>query len=464
MRTYRNALILLVVFALVLGGYFAYEKFGKKSDDATKTADETETQALFKIEAEKIKGITIDHKGQKFVIDRKDKELVLTSPEGSNIDKEKIIGLGVTAADMRYTKVVAKGDADLSQFGLTAPQAVVTLAMEDGSSKVIQIGDESPSKESRFVKLADGDSVYAVVASSAESFLLDLSGLKQKTIFNFKPEDVNYLGVQKDGKYSFEVKKGTTWDILKPMETLGDESKVVPIIQSAVGMNIKEYVNGSKLNPADYGLDNPAYVLELGAKDAKNIKLLLGKEKVRGQEIYAKVDGNDDIFVVDEKGFDFGDKTIADIMDAFVYIVNIADVSSIKVEADGMNSIANIKADGENKEQDEFVIDGRPTKDVESEGNTGDGMFRVYYQKLIGLTFDKVEFGANPTGKPDVTITYSLEKAPGTVKIELVRKDDNTYYALKDGKYKNITVAKNQVDQMKDSYKKLIDLLDKAKK
>ena len=75
-------------------------------------------------------------------------------------------------------------------------------------------------------------------------------------------------------------------------------------------------------------------------------------------------------------------------------------------------------------------------------------MFRDFYQACIGIVFDKIDLETKePEGAAEITLEYKLNKAPGTVKVEYISKDNKYYYPVKDGVYTNTLVEKSSVKE-----------------
>ena len=132
-------------------------------------------------------------------------------------------------------------------------------------------------------------------------------------------------------------------------------------------------------------------------------------------------------------------------------------VSNI-IQTDKGDPKAKVDAD---KDKDKFFVDGIDASGKDSDDNQP---FRTYYQALIGVLLDSVEIGAVPTGAPEIIIDYTLNVAPGRMKVEFIPKDKDYYYVVKNGVYSNILVQKSQFDKpegVRDSYKKLMDFLKK---
>jgi hypothetical protein len=243
---------------------------------------------------------------------------------------------------------------------------------------------------------------------------------------------------------------------------------MAPIIDAFTKLTISSFIEDNATDLEKYGLKTPAYALEVNTSKGKN-RILLGTVKQGSTELYAIIDGSKDVFTIDPSALTFLDKPFREIIEPFIYIVNIDTVTKIDVTMDGQTVISTIETDkdkGEvqaDKDKDKFTVNG---KDATLKDDNDDQPFRKYYQALIGITLDGIEMDAVPVGAPEITFSYTLNKAPETMKVEFISKDKDYYYVVKNGKYSNILVQKTQFDKLegvRDTYKILMDLINKKK-
>lgn len=461
MRPYRNAVILIVVVGLLFGAYMFINK-QKPADSKNKPADSNAIK-ITEIDKDKIVAMTIENKGEKLVFEKKDKDWVLTSPSNIKYDATKIDTIAVRAASLSADKVIEENATDLDQYGLKNP-VTVAIKISDGTGKNFEIGDETPTKDAYYFKLNDNNKVYIVSNNIAETFIITKNDIKDKVLFTSKPEDVLGFSLEKGNKIVFSAKKqeDANWIMTAPFEINADSSKFDPAFSSVLKLSIINFVEDNVSDLSKYGLKTPSYALGIDTSSTKT-KILLGDEKEKNSEIYAKLENSNDVFTVDEKLLNFVDKPLKEFVDSFAYIVNIADVNKIVVEMDGKTDTIDIKADKDNKDNDKFAINGKDLTDIKVGDKTGDGLFRVYYQNLIGVTLSELDPEAKPSGKADITFTYYLKKAPGTMKVEFISKDNKSYYVFKNGKYSNIIVGKVQFDHLRETYKNLIEAANTKK-
>ena len=466
MKLYRNAIILAVIVALLAGAYYFISK-NKKPDDSG--LGDVETIRVLDYTTDKIEKVTVENTEGIFVIVKKDTNWELASPAGFKADASKLSSIAINASSVIADKVVEEDAKDLSIYGLDKP-VQITLKLNDGTEKTLQIGDEIPTKGAYYAKLKDSGKVYVIGSYTAEALLVNRLELKDKTLYTLKSEDIISVSMDRKGSNLFKAQKNADvdWQMLTPIQGNMNLTALGPMIDALTQTTISEYVEENPADLSKYGLANPVYVFDFSTSSA-NYKLLLGSEKEKGSLIYAKLDGSNDVFTISETAYNFLDKPLKEIIEIFAYIVNIDQVNRIDLTMDGKTNTFGIDVfkDAEGKtdtDKDKFTMNG---KDASMKDKDDNQPFRNFYQALIGIGLDEIDTGNVAMGTPEVTIKYYLKSAPGTMKVDLVSKDANYYYVFRNDNYTGILVKKNKqdfgVDGMKAAYKVLEDAVNAQK-
>lgn len=454
MKLYKRAIALLVVLVLLIG---AYVFVSKKAPAPSTPTEERKIERIFEVDKEKITEVTIATKEGTFVFNKKDKEWNLASPKDLKADKSKVDSIISNLSSLVADKVVEENAANTDQYGFASP-TLITIKY-DGGVKELEMGNLNATKDAYYVREKGSTKIYTLGKYTGEALMTSRNALRDKTLFTFKAEEVLGLSMYKSGSLIFTAKKAedSQWLLTAPIEGNADASKISPILEATAAT--ASYINFIEEKPADlekYGLKNPSYALDVETAQGKT-KLLLGNEKEKGQEVYAKLADKDEVFTIDDTAFNFLDKPLKEIIEVFAYIVNIQDVSKIEVVMDGKTTVSDIVTNPDDKDKDNFTVNGKEANMKDDKDNS---LFRKYYQALIGVTMEEIDVNGKPSGKPEITFTYSLKKAPGTMKVEFIPKDDNYYYVVKNGKYANILVAKKKFDEadgVRETQKKLLD-------
>lgn len=470
MKLYRNAIILVVIVGLLAGAY-VFAKNIKSQDDTTTGND---IIRIFDLDTTKMVELTLENNEGTFVFvretvkekDSEGKEVErkvwkIKSPDDLKINESNVNSIAINFATLIADKVVEENAADMSKYGLDKP-VVLTVKMDDGTVKTLEIGNETPTKGGYYAKEKGNSKVYVIGSYTGQKLKATKNDIRDKALFGITSEDIIRLTMTRGETMVFSAKKtgDYDWTMLEPIQGNVNSSAIVPMLDAISQANVQEFIEENPLDLGKYGLLKPAYSFEFETSTGKN-KLLFGYEKEKGSSIYAKLEDVNEVFTVSLGAFNFIDKPLKEIIEVFAYIVNINDVNKITVEMDGYTVNCELQTDKEDSDKDKFFVNGKDVSGLKDDKDSQ--YFRKYYQALIGVTLSDVEIGAEPSGTPEITFTYYLKKDPGVMKVEFVPKNERYYYVLRNGQYTGILVDKKKFDEpegVRDMYKKLMDAMN----
>lgn len=476
MKLYRNAIILTVILAVLAGTYVIFKNKKGEPEDIDTGEGESEIISIFDLDSTEMKQITLENKEGKFVFVRETikeknqegkevekKVWKALSPDNLKVDTSTVNSISINFANLKAEKLIEENVQDLKKYGLDSPIRI-TAKTEDGTEKALEVGNKTPTKGAYYVREKDSSKIYTIGSYEGDKFSVGKKDLKDKNIYAYNVEDIISLSMERDGKLIFRSKKfdENQWSIDYPIQANANLNSIGPMLQSVSTISAVEYIDENPSSVADYGLENPKYVMEFETGSGKT-KLLFGKEKEKGKNIYAMLDGGQDVFTISLGAFSHLDKPFKEIIESFAYIVSIWDVSAIDVNIDGQTINCKIEAsnyDEDEEKEDKFTVNG---KDATVEDEDGNQPFRKFYQALIGITLSEVEIDAQPQGNAEVTFTYTLKKEPYNMKVEFIPKDNLYYYVVKNDAYSGFVVEKAKFDEVRTTYKNLMDIMDKAK-
>jgi hypothetical protein len=353
----------------------------------------------------------------------------------------------------------------LSKYGLDKP-VTVKIGLTDGSTKEIEIGSNSPTNEGMYVKNKGESKVYLISIYEENKLKLSKGHFAIKEILPVEPTTLKTFSYEKNGELQFAVSisSETSMKITAPVEEVAEITSITPILQAVVKLAINDVVDDNPSDLAKYGLNKPAYSIEYGDGSTTK-KILFGKDLQQGSLVYAKFFDGKSVFTIDIAPLTFLDMKFSDVINPFVYLPNINDVSRVDLFIDGKTIVSDIAVDTEKKpDEDKFKVDG---KDANMKNADDKSLFKSFCTAMIAITMDKYEPDAKLVGTtPEVTIKYYMEPDSKVVKIDLISKDSNYYYAMRDGVYINRVVLKsklNEPDGIRETYKALKKAIDEAK-
>ena len=249
----------------------------------------------------------------------------------------------------------------------------------------------------------------------------------------------------------------------KPLEADGNIANVTSSIDAFIRTMIQDFVEEDAEDLSVYGLDNPLYSIEAETIEGEKVKLLVGKEKGMNldtyiNEIYAMLEGTNEVFLVDIAPLNFLDESLSYFVNTYVYEEDMEYIEKAYAEIDNKKFEIEIKriSDDENKgdEKEEYYVDG---KKVEVDG---DWNFKELLKTLVTVEIKEIDIDAElPEEEPEVLITFHLNKEPDEVTIEFIPGKDKSYYAVKNGKYTGLIVEKESFDEILEAYEKVLEYL-----
>jgi len=153
-------------------------------------------------------------------------------------------------------------------------------------------------------------------------------------LLNLSENDIQAITV-KNGVALEREKEG--WQITAPFKGKADPDEAGRFIREFITQRVDRIVTEEKANMADYGLDKPAFQVELkSGKGAQTI--LFGGKNPSGNATYVKPANSDTVFLVANWVVDaLKNKKAGDLRDKTLLLFKEADVTRIAIQEGGRN-------------------------------------------------------------------------------------------------------------------------------
>lgn len=244
------------------------------------------TGSITRRNVEDLRQVTITRRGEKPWSLLQDKEGKLTVQRKNGAETEEWTAdenaakmILDAAANLTYEDVFTENREDwapaAAAFGLEEPLVTAEILFRDGEQVTVRIGDSAdPEGNSSYYLAVDGDDrLYAVTAGTVEDFRSEkelLHPVHQIQIFSALLDRITIRDeegkVLKEwalqGKVS-DRDAAENWLVTAPFMYPADYDMIKNMRDSAESLRLGVYIGTEEeLNPADYGLDHPAAVLE----------------------------------------------------------------------------------------------------------------------------------------------------------------------------------------------------------
>lgn len=357
---------------------------------------------------------------------------------GANVDTvaETLKGLNATG---RVEQATA-----LADYGLETPTATVKADYSDGSACALLIGNETPSKEGYYVKLADDSTVYICSTSTMDYFLDADASFVSTTLITpptVKEDDANGKAALKSVTLTgtahpqkLSLRRMSTDDqqeytyfsyLITDPYLRGTTDAVADALTGFTSLIADHAVvlHPTASDKKQYGFDSPYTVADMefavettSTKDDDTVvisyynsstaRLTVGSKNSNG-DYYVMMDGINAIFLVSSGSLsEVVERQYDNTVSSLLFIKDITTVSRVDMTVDGKTHCFMLKHSPDEEDSDKTLT---VTKDGKTY-STPD--FRTLYQLMMSISrYGKQD--ASPSGQPNLDIT--LYQSDGTV-------------------------------------------------
>lgn len=413
MRVFRQTIVLLIVFAALVGFYFLY----LKPHEEKKKKVQEEEKKLLSVQQESIKEIWIKKRdGEKigFRMEGKNRWSIIY-PILADADRFAVNPIASRYSLIEIERLISSA-GELTPYGLDNPRYTVELKTDEQTFS-IHIGNKSQVGYSVYVQ-KEGDSRVFLVSAAIESVIdKPFSEFRERRPMDFITTDVKKFIISR-GTQKFLFEKGeegatSEWRILFPDLTTfaeADDSKIRDVLYKISGIKIKEFL--SEITDQRYGLDNPDIILDVyvssrESQDLEKFSIYI-KFGERG-EIYAKKPDRPNIFSIEV------DKSIQELLlsenfrNRNVMKFYVWRVKEISIETLSESKI--IQRDPVDTEKWYLVLSGGEKKNLET-GKVKQALSKlsdISVLKFLGDNVDVSEFVKNPTFRVRINVEGKAE-------------------------------------------------------
>lgn len=467
-KRYIRILIGLVIAAIVaIGSYFGVTAYkNKQQKELAKEANKLNINSFAVQNITKIK-ITNSTGDYEFELD--DDEWEQLSGEPVQVNTVKLNAISNNICELKAESILKENATaeDYPTYGLDKPM-IVTAVLKDGKEKGVEVGKKVPGASSYYVRVSGEDTIYVISSNYMDNIMAEKKDLKNSYMFDVQSSsEITYLKYTENDEVIYEVEyKDDGWTISAPYDWgVVDASKINSIgaeLIRATSMMLEDFDG----DLSKYGFDKPRYIIEAKTKD-KSIEVLFGDYYEDNETyIYALNKALDQVYVFETQGVGcIGTKT----EDMIVKKLNLThdylgDIKGFNIDVFGTKIDIDHNYDPENLSTEAHSING---KDIDVKNETIITAFNSLVNAIRGISFEEICLEPDKEAlknAPDVTVVYTLADGK-EYKLEFVQTpdDSNMFYALENGKYKNVLVRRYMFENgIVKYYNELMDILSEA--
>ena len=200
---------------------------------------------------------------------------------------------------LRADEIVAEKVADLKQYGLDQPAAQWRFKLGDEDQVHLLIGapENAEPGARRYAKLGNRNTVFFLNAKTAARALDEFRSKKVWPPFDpTKAEELTVTGPT--GSFTLK-KKDKEWTVAGQPKAMVKAKIVADTLEILATLNAHHFVLDARADLKAYGLEKPAWKLEVQTPAGKR-ELWLGAMEDKTMRPYATVPGSGGVFVIDE--------------------------------------------------------------------------------------------------------------------------------------------------------------------
>lgn len=341
----------------------------------------------------------------------------ITSPKTANADTAKVNAILSELKNAAVMEFVAETPDKLADYGLDAPQKILTLTVGDGQEKMLRLGKRSEERGGVYAQHEATGNIFMLPGTVDDEFPNTLNDLRDKTLLTFENDAIQSVEIATATETIAAQRADTAWKLVTPAEFPADAIALNALLNDAKNAKAADFVDDAGTDLAAYGLNPAQLTLTLRAKEADAAHaLLIGSAAPNNAGVYAKVGNQDGVVIIPNETAAQFRKTAFDLRDKKIVKFDAEQVKTIEV-AYPDNTLV-LKQDG-----DLWKADGQEVQAFKINNLLYDISALEFAQEPLAATPDVTPYGLTT---PAATITLRNAKGEEAAVITVGRSPDNS--------------------------------------
>jgi hypothetical protein len=271
---------------------------------------------------------------------------MLVQPVTDTADMSTVEVMLTQFVDAERAQSITEKTSDLQQFGLDAPEMVVSVKAIDGGTFTLSLGGKTPTADEHYAQINGEPAVITVTSAIHTGFDKSVYAVRDKTVLAFEPTQITqaiFTIRDLETDIASEIvlnQENDQWTITAPKTFDADTAKMGSVLSKIKSSQIQEFIAETPEDLAQYGLEQPRAQLTLVVgEDKAQRSLLLGKTDEAETGMYAKHAATSPVFLVPPDIFEEFPKSVNDLRDTTLLSYNNDDVRQIELLADGQEPL-----------------------------------------------------------------------------------------------------------------------------
>ena len=254
-----------------------------------KTVDQMRDRELMSFKVDEVQKLVITHDdGTQLAIDRDGDQWKIVKPAGYGADPTQVRQILTTLGDSKVADFITDAPSNAAQYGLEKPHLAVTVYLAKGGAQeslLFGFKQKESGKGGIYVRRGERAPIYTVapwVMSGVDKSVLNL---RDKTVLTFDPSKVETIALKPIDKPQFAIKRaeGGKWNVVADGKTSPADVAIVERFMDQIrDLKGNSIVMDPIKSPEMFGMDKPALVVTLQARDGRDIgQLRLSKLELK---------------------------------------------------------------------------------------------------------------------------------------------------------------------------------------
>jgi hypothetical protein len=333
--------VILLALLLVVGAFFAYDRFAGHDKETVETA--SDTKKLFDVkDKDDVSSVTIKSQdGSEIVLTKSDNKWRMTKPVEAAAENWQVDSLVRDLVGLE-----SKATVDPAGKGLDKPKFHIEISAKGGKLLKFDVGDKNALGD-LYVRVEGKKDADVVSADVYDRLSKPASELRDKQLVAVPATDVKQLTIDTEGQKLVLQKKGAAWELVEPKKLPVDEAVATDLVGAVTGLRASDWIAKDSPEIAKAQFDKPLLTVSFTtaapatqptaaataptSQPAWNTIVFGQYDDIRHQKVYARIGGTNAVVktmatpidTLTKKPIELRDKKVLDIAPEQVSKVSI---------------------------------------------------------------------------------------------------------------------------------------------
>jgi hypothetical protein len=312
--------------------------------------EEAVRESLLGLNPAVIRGIRIRTGDRTFEINLQRDGWWISPQPKDRASHEQVMALLEAAAKTRSLDVIRAGELregrDLEEFGLAEPKSQIDF-IGDGM-ETLYFGKEAASAGRMYVRIGESRDVHVVNDELQKLAAREPAEFRDRRLSAYVPGEVDAFTIRR-GTGEIELVRGAKgWEILRPLRTMANDSRVNQVLETVLGARILEFVADESNDLGAYGLAEPRAEIVLTVEGVERpLTLRVGGDVPNsdGRAVVAQYTGRDCVYHLPSEVWEALQVTPDALRDRRLTSLNLDTIDAIRIEQGG--NVETIEREGD---------------------------------------------------------------------------------------------------------------------